>query len=91
MHHLQYRKTASRTPVSLIHIWYGRALIVCGIINGGLGLQLAGNSTGGIIGYGVVAGVIAALYLVLVVFKRKGGDKIDGGRRRGLRRKPEGE
>jgi hypothetical protein len=64
---------------------------VCGIINGGLGLQLAGNSTGGIIGYGVVAGVIAALYLVLVVFKRNGGDKIDGGRRRGLTRKPEGE
>jgi hypothetical protein len=54
-------------------------------------LQLAGNSTGGIIGYGVVAGVIAALYLVLVVFKRKGGDKIDGGRRRGLRRKTEGD
>ncbi|PMD63699.1 iron reductase domain protein, partial [Hyaloscypha bicolor E] len=91
MHHLQYRKTSSRTPVSFLHIWYGRALIVCGIINGGLGLQLAGNSTGGIIGYGVVAGVIAALYLVLVVFKRKGGDKIDGGRRRGLRRKTEGE
>lgn len=64
---------------------------MCGIINGGLGLQLAGNSTGGIIGYGVVAGVIAALYLVLVVFKRKGGDKIDGGRRRGLRRETEGE
>ncbi|KAH8750708.1 integral membrane protein-like protein [Hyaloscypha finlandica] len=87
MHHLQYRKTSSRTPVSLIHIWYGRALIVCGIINGGLGLQLAGNSTGGMIGYGVVAGVVGALYLVLVVFKRKGGDKIDHGRRSGLRRK----
>jgi hypothetical protein len=39
------------------------------------------------IGYGVVAGVVGALYLVLVVFKRKGGDKIDHGRRSGLRRK----
>jgi hypothetical protein len=29
------------------------------------------------IGYGVVAGVVGALYLVLVVFKREGGDKID--------------
>ena len=50
-------------------------------------MQLAGNSTGGMIGYGVVAGVVGALYLVLVVFKRKGGDKIDRGRRSGLRRK----
>lgn len=50
-------------------------------------MQLAGNSTGGMIGYGVVAGVVGALYLVLVVFKRKGGDKIDHGRRSGLRRK----
>jgi hypothetical protein len=60
------------------------------MINGGLGLQLAENSTGGIIGYSVVAGVIAALYLVLVVFKRKGGDKIDRGRRSGLRRRTGG-
>jgi hypothetical protein len=62
---------------------------VCGIVNGGLGLQLAGNSKGGMIGYGVVAGIVGVLYLVLVVFKRKGGDKVDGGRRTGLRRKRE--
>ena len=48
-------------------------MIVCGIINGGLGLQLAGNSKGGIVGYSVVAGVVGVLYSLLVVVKRKGG------------------
>jgi len=92
LHHLQYRKTSSRAPVSYLHIWYGRALMVCGIVNGGLGLLLAGNSNKGIIGYAVVAGVMGALYVLLVVVKRKGGKGVmDGGRGRGgARRKSEG-
>ena len=55
--------------------------MVCGIVNGGLGLQLAKNSKGGMIGYGVVAGVMGVLYLLLVVVKRK-GKSIDDGRER---------
>ncbi|PMD29637.1 iron reductase domain protein [Hyaloscypha variabilis F] len=93
LHHLQFRKHQSRAPVSHLHIWYGRALISCGIVNGGLGLQLAENSKGGMIGYGVVAGVVGLLYLLLVVFKRKGVKGVDDvGRQRrvGGRRKREG-
>ena len=33
-------------------------MITLGIINGGLGLQLSGNTTKGEIAYGVIAGVI---------------------------------
>ncbi|KAH8766305.1 integral membrane protein-like protein [Hyaloscypha sp. PMI_1271] len=71
-HHIQYKRTSTRSPVSYLHIWYGRALIICGIVNGGLGLQLASNSKGGMVGYSVVAGVVGVLYSLLAVVKRKG-------------------
>jgi len=45
--------------------------MVLGIINGGLGLKLADNTKSGEIAYGVVAGVVAVVYAVLVVVKRK--------------------
>jgi len=46
--------------------------MVLAIINGGLGLKLAANTTGGEIAYGVLAGVMLLAYVVLVVLKRKG-------------------
>jgi uncharacterized membrane protein HdeD (DUF308 family) len=49
------------------HIWYGRILIICGVINGGLGLQLAANSSNGNTAYGIVAGVMFVLYVVVVL------------------------
>jgi hypothetical protein len=52
-----------------------------GIVNGGLGLKLAANTNGGKIAYGVVAGGIAVLYALLVVFRRKGVTNVDGTRR----------
>jgi hypothetical protein len=67
--------------------------MVCGIVNGGLGLVLADNCRGGMIGYGVVAGLVGVLYILLVCVKRKEGKELaDSGRRRrgGGRRKREG-
>ena len=49
-----------------VHIWHGRILIILGIVNGGLGLQLADNTTSGEIAYGVVAGVIFVVYIVVL-------------------------
>jgi hypothetical protein len=46
--------------------------MILAVINGGLGLQLAANSRTGEIVYGVLAGVMAVLYVVVVVVKRKG-------------------
>ncbi len=53
--------------------------MVCGIVNGGLGLSLAGNSNKGMIVYAVVAGVVGALYVLLVMVKRKGVKGFVGG------------
>jgi hypothetical protein len=60
LHHIFFKKHGSRTLWSYVHIWLGRGAITLGIINGGLGLQLADSmhmsSRGGIIAYGVIAG-----------------------------------
>jgi hypothetical protein len=42
-------------------------LIICGVINGGLGLQLAADSPNGNIAYGAVAGAMFVLYVVVVL------------------------
>ncbi|TVY34017.1 hypothetical protein LOCC1_G008813, partial [Lachnellula occidentalis] len=71
-HHFLYQKHASRTPVSHIHIWYGRILMILAVVNGGLGLRLAGNTRTGEIVYGVLAGVVGLLYVLAVVLRRQG-------------------
>lgn len=51
----------------LIHIWYGRILIILGIINGGLGIKLAANWTNGQMAvYAAIACVIGAVYFVVL-------------------------
>lgn len=68
--------TQKRGKLTLFHVWYGRILILLGMLNGGFGLKLAANSTGGNIAYGVVAGVIGATYVaVMVHFEVTGGSK----------------
>ncbi|KAL1600529.1 hypothetical protein SLS60_006915 [Paraconiothyrium brasiliense] len=62
LHHVMYKKHGTRTVWSHLHLWTGRAAVTLGIINGGLGLQLADrmnmSSRSGMIAYGVVAGVV---------------------------------
>ena len=48
------------------------------VINGGLGLKLAANTRGGEIAYGVVAGVVALIYVIVVVLRRKGNAEGQG-------------
>lgn len=62
MHHAMFKKHKRRTLWSQAHIWVGRIAITVGIINGGLGFRLAAcrgmSSTGGMIAYGVIAGIV---------------------------------
>ncbi|KAF4455498.1 hypothetical protein F53441_2288 [Fusarium austroafricanum] len=63
MHHRYFVAHRQRGPISHLHIWFGRALIIIGIVNGGLGLKLANSSTAYVIAYSVIAGIASVLYL----------------------------
>jgi len=87
-HHWRYVATQKRTIWTFIHIWYGRVLVILGIINGGLGLQLAqligtSYSRAGMIVYSVLAGVIGTSLIALAMFglsrdvlKKEEGEKV---------------
>ncbi|KAK6821942.1 hypothetical protein PG987_014767 [Apiospora arundinis] len=86
LHHMYYVKHQRRGLVSHAHIWYGRVLMLLGVINGGLGIELVrsggGGGTGLLVAYSVVAGVIGLLYIVVKGFssfrkRRGGGAKVD--------------
>ncbi|TID20742.1 integral membrane protein [Venturia nashicola] len=65
LHHSGFKKTGGRSFVSYLHLWLGRILITLGIINGGLGLMLAGNvGRRTYIAYGVVAGFFWLLWVL---------------------------
>lgn len=58
LHRNIYKKEGRRTIWGTVHVWWGRVIITMGIINGGLGLMLSGNTTKAEIAYGVIAGLI---------------------------------
>lgn len=68
VHHMQYKKHQRRSAFSYAHIWYGRVLMVFGIINGGLGISLTGSSNSYMIAYAVVAAVMGVLYIAASAF-----------------------
>ena len=69
LHHVFFKKYSKRTVWSHAHIWIGRIFITLGIINGGLGLRLAGSASAGQeAAYGVVAGLIWLVWIGAAVF-----------------------
>ncbi|RMY55317.1 hypothetical protein D0863_13349 [Hortaea werneckii] len=59
MQHLYYRKYHQRSFIGVAHAWSARGMITLAIINGGLGLALAGgHEAGTYAAYGVVTAVI---------------------------------
>ena len=79
LHHFLFKRHARRVVWSYGHIWLGRIIITLGIINGGLGLQLANDaSRGQIIAYAVVAAIMWLAYVASAVYgeiKRKRHNK----------------
>jgi hypothetical protein len=67
LHHRHFVQNQGRGAVSHFHIWWGRLLMVLGIINGGLGLQLALASKSVMIGYSVAAAVLFLAYVAAKV------------------------
>ena len=68
IHHRVYKTVQKRTWWSYGHIFTGRAAVVLGMVNGGLGLQLADARSSYTIAYGVFAGLMGVLYLGAIVF-----------------------
>jgi hypothetical protein len=83
LQHRQHRLRASRSPpaptsarrwppLARAHVWYGRALIAAGILNGGLGLLLAANARPALRAvYAAVAALVAGAYLAAQLWWRK--------------------
>ncbi|RYP92813.1 hypothetical protein DL770_001093 [Monosporascus sp. CRB-9-2] len=67
MHHRHYLQHKRRGIISHVHIWYGRALMLMGVVNGGIGIRWAtdGEVRGSplMIAYSVVAAGMAIIYL----------------------------
>jgi hypothetical protein len=73
LHHTVYKRLQRRSAWSYLHIFTGRAGIILGMVNGGLGLRLAGASRASMIAYGVCTGLMGVAYLGAIVigeFKR---------------------
>lgn len=72
--HLSLHKTGVKSKFAYIHRWWGRLLVILGIINGGLGFMLAGIGSpgvpvGAVIAYSIIAGVVVSVYLLVVAFR----------------------
>jgi hypothetical protein len=67
VHHKAFLRTGGRTASSYGHIWMGRVAIILGMINGGLGLKLAGVCKQYVIAYSVVAGVMGLAFIASAV------------------------
>ncbi|KAI0402772.1 hypothetical protein F4802DRAFT_574366 [Xylaria palmicola] len=70
LHHRRFEKFKRRTWVSYVHIGVGRLAIPLGIINGGLGLQLAGTTGAAVIAYGIVSAIMFILWVIATLTRR---------------------
>lgn len=77
LQHRYYRKNRGKSVFAYVHRWFGRMMIVLGIINAGLGLKLGRAPQGAIIAYSVVAGVVGLCYCAVVILvpmgRKRGG------------------
>lgn len=80
LHHRRFvqAKASGRGWASYVHRWGGRCLILLGVVNGGLGLQLAGPRRTFTIAYCTVTAVVASVTAaVAVVLQRRKRAKME--------------
>lgn len=71
--HIHFRKTQQRGSYGVLHAWFGRSVLLLGIINGGLGFLWSGIGEPGTpksaaIAYVVVAAIMVASYAGVILF-----------------------
>ncbi|ROW01315.1 hypothetical protein VMCG_05905 [Cytospora schulzeri] len=69
IHHRNFKVLQRRTLSSYLHVWDGRVAIILGIINGGLGLQLARAGDTLKLAYTIIAAIFGGTWIVLAVLK----------------------
>ncbi|ROW07461.1 hypothetical protein VPNG_07131 [Cytospora leucostoma] len=83
VHHRNFKVLKRRTLSSHLHIWDGRVAIILGIVNGGLGLKLAGAADTVKLAYTIVAAIFGGTWIVLAVlseFRKQRGRDVLGRR-----------
>lgn len=72
LQHRYYKRTGGKSIFAYLHRWIGRAMILLGIINSGLGFQLAGIGTivphHSLVRNCTLIGVLSAIWFALVAF-----------------------
>lgn len=71
--HLHLKRSGAKSVFAYVHRWWGRILVILGVINGGLGFMLAGIGSpgvpvGAVIAYSIIAGIVLSSYLFVVCF-----------------------
>jgi hypothetical protein len=83
LQHLHFRKNGNRSAYGHGHRHIGRALMLLGIINGGLGFMISGSvgsdnvPTYAVVVYSVFAVIVFIIYLAVVFWPRKAGNGSD--------------
>lgn len=80
---MHYVKHGGRGIVSYIHLYWGRIWMFLGLINGGLGLELASSKQKFIIAYAVVSVIFWGMYIGikgLMTLRKKKMEKATGGK-----------
>jgi hypothetical protein len=73
LQHRYFSKSGKKGLFGYLHQWFGRCMIILGVVNGGLGFRITGIGlsiapTGAVIAYSVVAGVFGIVYCLSVFF-----------------------
>lgn len=71
VHHIRFIKTHHQSIYTTAHIWYGRVLLVLGLLNGGLGLRLAGQRLATQVVYGLAAGLVLLVWVGSIFLARR--------------------
>lgn len=81
LHHKAFKAHGRRTAMSWAHISIGRIAIFGGMINGGLGLKLAGHATRHyVLRYSIVCGIVGAIYIAAIIYGELRLRKVNSGK-----------
>jgi Cytochrome domain of cellobiose dehydrogenase/Eukaryotic cytochrome b561 len=79
MQHAHFRRAGTRGLWGWAHKFFGVGIILLGILNGGLGLQLSDNNAKAVIAYIVIASAFTFSWMVLIVVTSLSKHKVANG------------